>query len=139
MLVRSHGRGSDWAASRRGGGPARVVARLSRDGYVTRVLAGVRVQTLIIAGRTLTPSGLLAVVSRHRRRRRRCGWRRGQHRQADAVSRVMPAARYPRAVCIFFPVHWRWPVPESRAVSSGTDFGGCLVRFACTFPRSCVR
>lgn len=33
----------------------RVVARLSRDGYVARVLVGARVQTLLIAGRKLTP------------------------------------------------------------------------------------
>ena len=45
-----------------GRGPARVlVARLSRDSYVAVVLIGTRVQTLIITGRKLTPSELLAL------------------------------------------------------------------------------
>ncbi len=45
-------------------GPTRVVvAKLSHDGYVAQVLIGPRVQTLIITGRRLTPSELLAIGS----------------------------------------------------------------------------
>ena len=47
-----------------GWGPARgVVAKLSRDGYVVHVLIGTRTQTLIITGRRLAPSELLAIGS----------------------------------------------------------------------------
>jgi hypothetical protein len=47
-----------------GWGPTRVVvARLNRDGYVAQVLIGSRTQTLIITGRRLTPSELLAIGS----------------------------------------------------------------------------
>ena len=43
-------------------GPTRImVAKLSRDGYVAQVLIGTRMQTLIITGRKLTPSDLLAI------------------------------------------------------------------------------
>jgi len=43
-----------------------LVAKLSRDGYVAQVLIGTRTQTLIITGRRLTPSELLAAY---------CAWR----------------------------------------------------------------
>ena len=47
-----------------GWGPARVVvANLSRDGYVAQVLIGTQTQTLIITGRKLNPSELLAIGS----------------------------------------------------------------------------
>ena len=47
-----------------GWGPTRVVvAKLSRDGYVAQVLIGTRTKALIITGRILTPSQLLAIGS----------------------------------------------------------------------------
>ena len=45
-----------------GWGPTRVVvAKLSRDGYLAQVLIGPPIQTLLITGRKLTPSELLAI------------------------------------------------------------------------------